>query len=62
MFTKEHVRKLEQCINENKKPDNAGDFIKWLSKREDVYGFVFSEKWFDIGSHENLKDAQEAFK
>ncbi|MBI3034109.1 nucleotidyltransferase family protein [Candidatus Woesearchaeota archaeon] len=56
-FTKGHLEELEGCIRQNHKPDNLGDFIKWLSSRSHVYGFVFSEKWFDIGSHDQLRDA-----
>ncbi|MBI2546242.1 nucleotidyltransferase family protein [Candidatus Woesearchaeota archaeon] len=57
LLTKEDVELLEECIKANKKPDNLGDFIKYLSEKKHVYGFVFEEKWFDIGSHEQLKEA-----
>ena len=58
-FTKADVKELEQCIAEKRKPDNLGDFIKWLSEKGDVYGFVFSEKWIDIGSPEQLNEARD---
>jgi glucose-1-phosphate thymidylyltransferase len=38
--------------------DNSGDFIKYLIQESEVYGYVFSEQWFDIGSVESLKDAE----
>ncbi len=56
-FTKADLKLLEKCINEHQKPDNLGDFIKWLSSRTHVYGFVFTERWFDIGSHGQLGEA-----
>ncbi len=56
-FTKQDLEMLEQCISEHKTPDNLGDFVKWLAKKRPVYGFVFEERWFDIGSHEQLKEA-----
>ena len=61
MLTKKSVGLFEECLRQNK-PDNAGDFIRWLSNREHVYGFVFTERWFDIGSHEQLKEADLAWR
>ena len=62
MFTKKDLVLMQECIAENKKLDNPGDFIKWLAEKTDVYGFVFSEKWFDIGSHEQLEEAKNVFE
>ncbi|MBI3051417.1 nucleotidyltransferase family protein [Candidatus Woesearchaeota archaeon] len=61
-FTREDLAELEKCIRENRKPDNLGDFIRWLSSRKSVYGFVFSERWFDIGSHDQLREAEEHWR
>ncbi|MBI2134206.1 nucleotidyltransferase family protein [Candidatus Woesearchaeota archaeon] len=61
-FTAHDIRLLEDCIRHNKKPDNLGEFIMWLSRREHVYGFVFSEKWFDIGSHDQLREADDYWR
>jgi len=61
VFTKKDLELLEKCIAEHHKPDNLGDFIKWLSGKEHVYGFVFEESWFDIGSHEQLKEVNEIY-
>ncbi len=33
--------------------DNLGSFIAHLVAREDVYAYIFSEIWFDIGSNFN---------
>ncbi|MBL7081844.1 MAG: nucleotidyltransferase family protein [Candidatus Omnitrophica bacterium] len=29
--------------------DTLGSYINWLSKKESVYGYKFSDLWFDIG-------------
>ena len=42
--------------------DAAGSYIQWLVEKKNVYGFQFSGKWYDIGSIESLKEAQEHFK
>ncbi|HZX20013.1 MAG TPA: nucleotidyltransferase family protein [archaeon] len=61
IFAKEDVRSIKNYIEAGNKPDNAGDFIKWLSNHKPVFAFVFTEKWFDIGSFESLGKAREEF-
>lgn len=62
IFTKKDIELLEKCIKEHKQPDNLGDFIRWLSQKEHVYGFIFEEEWFDIGNPDQLKEVDELFK
>lgn len=62
MFTKSDNKELEKVILSGKTPDNLGDFIKHLSENKHVYGFVFSERWFDVGSKEQLEIADKEFK
>ena len=62
IFSKDDVALLEKCIAENESPDNLGDFIKWLSEKEEVYGFVFKEGWYDIGSKEDLEKVRGLMK
>ena len=54
-FTKNDLVELDNCIKDGKMLDNTGDFIRQLSSRNPVYGFVFKENWFDIGSHDQLE-------
>jgi glucose-1-phosphate thymidylyltransferase len=54
---KEDLKELEVCINENKKPDNMGEFIRHLSQRKPVYGVIYESGWADIGSLEQLRAA-----
>ena len=61
LFSKEHIKEFEKCIEENNKPDNTGDFIRYLSEKSKVYGFVFTEEWFDIGSHEQLEEVRKLY-
>jgi len=57
MLSPEGVRSILTYLEKGENPDAIGFFIKWLIKRERVFGFVFSGKWFDIGSLESLKEA-----
>ena len=52
---------IQQYLNESGKSDTAGDFIRWVSQKIDVYGFKFIGKWYDIGSIESYHEAQKAF-
>lgn len=46
------TRILQICLSycRTEKKDLLGDFIAHLVKTDEVYGFPFKEKWFDIGS------------
>lgn len=57
MLSTEGVKSIITYLDKGENPDAIGFFIKWLIKRERVFGFVFSGKWFDIGSLESLKEA-----
>ena len=53
---------VEVYLTETKKADKAGDYLRWLSEKNNVYGFNFFGKWYDIGSIESYKEAQAKFK
>jgi glucose-1-phosphate thymidylyltransferase len=61
LFTKDDVREIRRCIEENHKPDNSGDFVKYLSEKKPVYGFVFSGVWYDIGTKDLYDEANRVF-
>src|SRR3989344_2204692 len=58
LLTRKDVKELSRCVQEIH-PDNLGDFIKWLSVKKAVYGFVPEGFWCDIGSHEQLALVRE---
>jgi glucose-1-phosphate thymidylyltransferase len=41
--------------------DATGSYIAWLKDRVNVYGYVFSGSWFDIGDYKYLNAAREIF-
>jgi len=53
---------LDQYKKASGKMDKAGEYIGWVSKEKEVYGFKFSGKWYDVGSVESYQEAQENFK
>ncbi len=54
---KEDLPSINKYLEEERRRDAPGFYIQWLAKREEVYGFIFKEKWYDIGSLESLKEA-----
>lgn len=49
---------LKDAKNER---DSSGSFISWLSKKEDVYGFIFRKHWYDIGDPHMYQEADRVF-
>ncbi len=60
-FPKRAIGLITQYLAEGGKADAPGYFLEWLHKKEQVLGFVFTDKWFDIGSFEQLGKAREEF-
>ena len=51
----------EYVRTKNKKVDATGSYISWLKEKRDVYGYVFSGWWFDIGDYKYLNEAKNKF-
>ena len=60
-FTRRGVRSILRYLEEGNDPDKMGHFIEWLCRHDEVYGFVFTGVWFDIGSLESYKAANKYF-
>ena len=52
-----HAQLVTTYLEEGQNPDNAGSFLAWLAAREAVYGYRFEGRWYDIGNHAQLLDA-----
>jgi glucose-1-phosphate thymidylyltransferase len=53
----EHAGLVGRYLEEGQNPDNAGSFLAWLARRERVYGYRFEGRWYDIGNHAQLLEA-----
>lgn len=61
-FPKDKVSGITKYVElDGAKLDAPGYYIKWLSANDKVYGFSFSEKWYDIGDIESYKKADEEY-
>lgn len=62
-FPKERVGQINKYLEaEGTKNDAPGYYIKWLTVNSEVYGFPFSQKWYDIGDIDSYKKADEEYK
>lgn len=62
-FPKEITYLIKSYLEEGNSPDRSGDFIEWLYRKEEVYGYLFDnkERWIDIGSVQEYNKAQRLF-
>ncbi|MEK6899524.1 MAG: nucleotidyltransferase family protein [Nanoarchaeota archaeon] len=61
LFKKEDLKLIEDAVK-NEKADAPGNLIKYLTKHSEVYGFVFDQHWFDIGTFESLEEAKRTYE
>jgi len=54
VYMQDEKRKVDEV-------DATGSYIAWLKDKVDVYGYVFSGSWFDIGDYKYLNAAKEIF-
>lgn len=62
LFPKKTAGLIRKYIEQGNNADKTGSFIEWLHKRELVNSYVTEKKWFDIGSFEQLENANKHYK
>jgi len=62
IFHREHVPLIAAYLESGKSADQPGRFVAWLQQREPVYGWVFDSTWYDIGDHEQLREADNRLR
>lgn len=61
-FPRQSLNSFSQyCNDPNCKEDNSGEYIKWLSKKMEVFGFIFKEPWYDIGSKDSYEEVNRVY-
>jgi len=61
-FPKNKLGLIKEYINiQHGKHDATGFYIDWLRKKEPVYAFIFTGRWYDIGHHRFYHEAKETF-
>ena len=61
-FPKNKLADIVKYVNSaDAKLDAPGYYIKWLCANDKVYGFPFSEEWYDIGDIDSYKKADAEY-
>ena len=61
IFNAPGVNGLIRYIEEGNNPDALGFFIKWLYQQINMFGYVFQDLWFDIGSIDVYNEADRYY-
>ncbi|MFH0763997.1 MAG: nucleotidyltransferase family protein [Candidatus Omnitrophota bacterium] len=60
-FPKNKLSHIREYVKMRNKLDAPGYYIAWLAKRDKIYGFKFTQTWYDIGNIESYKKADEEY-
>ena len=60
-FPKNKLSFIKEYVKMQDKLDAPGYYIGWLVKNDRVYGFRFLEDWYDIGSIDSYRKADEEY-
>lgn len=59
IFPREKLSLVYEYLREGNNSDEPGRLIQWLHKRENVFGYLFSGVWYDIGNIEQYRRANQ---
>ena len=62
LFHRTHLPLVGEYLAGGNSPDQPGRFVGWLRERQAVYGWVFDETWYDIGTPEQLLEADNRLR
>jgi glucose-1-phosphate thymidylyltransferase len=62
LYHRAHVPLVGRYLAEGNPPDQPGRLIAWLYPQEPVYGYRFDGEWYDIGSPEQLLEADNRWR
>jgi glucose-1-phosphate thymidylyltransferase len=62
LYHREHVKLVERYLADGNPPDQPGNLVAWLHRREPVYAFPIEGGWFDVGDREQLLAADNRLR
>jgi glucose-1-phosphate thymidylyltransferase len=62
LYTREHARLVSTYLDEGNPPDQPGNYVAWLHKRERVYAYRLPGEWYDIGDRDQLLEADNRMR
>jgi glucose-1-phosphate thymidylyltransferase len=61
-YPRSAVPLIRRYLAEGGNPDQPGRLVEWLYERTPFYTWRVPGRWYDIGSHETLAEAEDAFR
>lgn len=55
LFPKDMLLMFSDYVSNGNNPDAPGYFMQWLINKEDIFGVVYDEQWYDIGTIDTYK-------
>ena len=62
LYHREHVPLIRTYVESGANADQPGRLVAWLHQRAPVYGWVFTEPWYDIGDQKQLLEADNRLR
>ena len=62
LYRRDHARLVPAYLAEGNPPDQPGNLVAWLHKREPVYAYRFRGDWYDIGDSDQLLEADNRMR
>ena len=65
VYRREVHQLLAKYLSAGLSPDKTGEFVQWLHKQTDVFGYGYGDRqdvWFDIGTLDQLRQAGEQWR
>lgn len=62
LYSRAHLALVDAYLDEGNAPDQPGNYVAWLHRREPVYAYRVEGGWYDIGDHEQLLEADNRLR
>ncbi|HKT44483.1 MAG TPA: nucleotidyltransferase family protein [Gaiellaceae bacterium] len=62
LYAREHAGLVATYLEEGNPPDQPGNYVAWLHRREPVYAYTFEGGWYDIGDPGQLLEADNRMR
>ena len=61
LYPKDVIKDIKTYLAEGNKPDAPGYLLEYLYPKKDVYAYVFKGAFYDVGTHDSLKEVREIY-
>jgi glucose-1-phosphate thymidylyltransferase len=62
LYCRDHLALVDTYLDEGNPPDQPGNYVAWLHRREPVHAYRFEGGWYDIGDAGQLLEADNRLR